>query len=154
MNKIAIIGGLGAVGLLLLTAAKARAATNLSVQSVTGPRDIVLGNDGLRFGMTINVTNPDGVGVNVKSVALNNFFGTTQLGQSILFQPVTIASYAVTPVNVLILIPYLQLLAVIPDFIQVAKTKTFNFTLQGIVKAESLQIPVNKNFQFQLPKLY
>lgn len=154
MNKFAIIGGVGAIGLLLITAAKARAASNLSVNSISGPSDINFASDGLRFGMTINVTNPDSVGVNVKSVAVDNYFGNTQLGQSIMFQPVSIQQNAITPVKILVLIPYLQLLAVIPDFMTAIKSKAFTFRLQGIVKAESLQIPVNKDFKFSLPRFY
>jgi LEA14-like dessication related protein len=122
---------------------KYEAATRLSF-SLGVPKNVRLTSSFLEWVQPIAITNPEAIGIKVQSISLDNYFGTAQIGRSVLFTPTTIAAQSTTELPVIVQVSFSSLIANIPDFWQTIKTANLSFQLIGDLTAEGVKIPINQ----------
>lgn len=144
--------GLGFVGVLIWLYAKFDAAKKLGL-SLGTPRQFSFKTSYLEFVEPINISNPSNVAVNTSTIDLNTRLGGSNLGKCLLLSAVSILPKAVTELPVTVQIPYTDLLTAIPDFWNIVKTRGIKLNLYGSIYAEQIQLRLDKDFSFSIPKI-
>lgn len=98
----------------------------------------------------LRATNGDATSIPLTGINLDNYFGNSTIGKSILEETVFISGRASTDIPIRVIIPYTDLLKLVPEIIRATHTKKVSFTLKGNVSAVGITVPIEQPFVLDL----
>lgn len=159
MKKSTFIIILLGVVLLVYLYQKANAVKNITL-NLGKPKKF--GSDGFAFGWIQNIEadNTESTGININSISAKIFnvekiankdvereIGTVKLINQIKLKP-----NSVTEIPAQVRIAYANIAGIITSTIEGIKNKVLRFRIRGVVRGESLQIPINEDFNYLIPQ--
>lgn len=98
----------------------------------------------------LRVTNGEATAIPLTGINIDNYFGNSIIGKAILEQTVFISGRATTDIPIRIIIPYTDLLLLVPEIIKAVHSKKLSFALRGNVSAIGITVPINQPFVLDL----
>lgn len=98
----------------------------------------------------LKTTNGEATAIPLTGINIDNYFGNSIIGKAILEQTVFISGRATTDIPIRIIIPFTDLLLLIPEILNSIHTKKVAFALRGNVSAIGITVPINQPFVLDL----
>lgn len=108
----------------------------------------------IEFTLFLRTTNGDATAIPLTGVNINNVFGKSIIGKAILEKSVFISGRTVTDVPIRVLIPYSDLILLVPELLAAISSKKVSFALQGSVSAVGITVPVNQPYVLDLSSIF
>lgn len=118
-----------------------------------GGENLSFRNGAISFVQKIRVVNGDNVGFTINSVNIQNYFGNTILGTCLIFEPARIAARSESILKIAVIIPYKDLIFLIPEAVQAVKSKLFKFRFEGTVNALGVNANIKQQYEIDFGNL-
>ena len=116
------------------------------------PRNVSLKGGALTFQLPLNAANVAQGSIRVKSIDMDVFSAGKYLGKAVMVTPTVIQPASQTTLMVNVNIGYFDLLTAAGSIVNLFKQGKATLSLDGLVYAEGVQLPVKQSFDFELPK--
>lgn len=124
---------------------------SFALGKITGVRAV---SGTIEFMLYLRVTNGDMTGVPLTGVNIDNVLGDTVIGKAILEESTFISGRATTDIPLRIIIPFTDLLLLIPEIKRIASSKKVVFALRGNVSAVGITVPLQQTYILDLGSIF